>query len=1634
MVQTIIDKISCLAWLKSWIATKKNINSNQINNEIEFSFYGLDSIDSVELAGDLEKILNHKIEPTILFNYPTIIKLSDYLLNLVLNISSPSLSYSSIDKRVSKFSEQNQDIAIIGMSCRFPQANNLTDFWKILLNADDAISSTSFGQSHYGSQFSGGFLSDIDFFANEFFNITPREAKCIDPQQRLLLELSFHALEDAGITRKNIAGSNTGVFIGIASKEYEQLQAYDSDIYAATGSALSIAANRLSYFYDLKGPSLAVDTACSSSLMAVHLACNSLKNYEANLAIAGGANLLLLLQNTEKFAAMGFLSPEYRCKTFDKSANGYVRSEGIGLVILKRLEEALQEGDRIYAVIKATASNQDGHTNGITAPNQSSQEKLLQQVYRQAGIEYSAVNYVECHGTGTALGDPIEVGALNAVLGQGRTSANRCRLGSVKTNIGHLEAAAGIAGLIKVALMVYHKKYVPNLHFNDPNPAIDFNNIPFIVQQQVEDITAGIICGMSSFGFGGTNVHAVLTDIKQDSKPDNSNTILPENKFLIISANTKAELKLQKLAYQSYLKTSQSFSQLCSAAAFNRDHYPYRMTIVAKNNEEALAEINRINSDNSHHCFIKPKLAFVFTGQGSQWPGMAKDLLKHTVFRKWIMICDSVISEYTKFSILEILQVDHNHEFLSQSKFIQPILVAFQIALSEYLRHLGIIPDLVLGHSVGEIAAAYIAGALSLEHTMLLAVHRGQVMDTLTGQGAMLAVKTEYSTVKEVIINCNLDIAAINSFSDIVVAGSKEDITAFATTLDSFQIEYLNLPVNYAFHSQQLDFLIPELKKQISQLEPSSSSLTMISTVSGELIDTVNLDASYWAMQMRKPIKFLNAIQTALDHQINIIIEIGASSALIGYIQEIVDKHDSAVKVIGVTKKNSNNDFTFIKTLASLYEYGCAINWDKLYSRCWVDDLPHYQWQRYSYWCKQPSQFNFVEDNPMNSKITILNKLTAIIASLIQMSTEHIDTHKPFIELGADSIIIVNAIKKIQTEFNIKIEIRRLFEDLQTIDTLADFIQGNVTKHKIAQHKQVEMVAVTSPITKTLSNIDSAKLDKAEHNIANTSTFNTSVPCSLSSAIDNPLTHLFSQQLGIMNQQLQLLSSIDSSAEFQQEAQQQSEVDQVNNLTMCSLANKPIAKQIVSKEAALQINSWQHRKVDTTPIQNKFSSMQQQHMKELVAAYTQKTAKSKALVDKYRYVLADSKASVGFRMSIKEMLYPIVGQSTYGSKLFDVDGNEYVDITMGFGVHLCGYKPKFITNALLAEANSGLQLGPRSPIVGEVAALIAELTGLERVAFSNTGTESVITAMRIARAATGKNKIVLFKKAYHGHSDYALVEAYIQDDNGNPTPITPGIPRNVLDNTLVLEYGDMNELDKIRQQHDEIAAVLIEPVQSGRPDFQPIEFVRELRKLTTELEIALIFDEMVTGFRSHPGGAQAIFGIKADMATYGKIIGGGLPIGVIAGSKHYMDHIDGGLWQYGDNSYPQVERTFFGGTFCQHPTSLATAAAILQHLKQEGPQLQEKLNAKTAYLAKQLNDFFISEQVPIEVVYFASLFRFKFKNNFDLLFYYLIMHGVYVWEWRNCFLSTAHSDEDIEKIINAVKQSIYDMKKGGFLS
>lgn len=959
------------------LSEKTKIDRTEINIRSPFARYGLDSLVAVRLAEELGNFLGQKLSPVIFYEYPTIETLSTYL-----SSGKNIQSYNGIS---SNRDGQLEPIAIIGLGCRFPGAENPDALWKLLVSEKDAISEIPverFGELGNFQQIKtekyskyGGFLQGIDLFDANFFGISPREASQIDPQHRLLLEVSWEALEDAGQVPSKLAGTKTGVFIGISNTDYGQFQFGDLDsinAYTGTGSALSIAANRISYFYDFHGPSIAVDTACSSSLVAVHLACSSIWSGESELAISGGINLILSPALGINFSQASVMSPDGRCKAFDARANGYVRSEGVGLVILKPLSKAIEDKDDIYAVIKGSAVNQDGRTNGIMAPNKRAQINVLISAYDKAGISPEKVSYIETHGTGTLLGDTIEAEAIADVLGSSHSPDNCLMLGSIKTNIGHLEAAAGIAGLIKTALILKNKVIPSNLHFKTPNPNIDFSKSNLRVQDHLFNVPENVafIAGVSSFGFGGTNAHVVMQNIPI-SVTEHGESMTGGKQIFTISAQNEKALFALVAKYKNYLqdiKNLQSLSEICYSSNVRRQHHEHRLAILANSIDEILIHAdsfleNRIDDYvlrgelSSYSSNPESKMVFVFSGHGSQWSGMGRLFYKiFPEFRSSMEKCDFLIHKYGGFSIVEEMLTETREMRLDEIDIIQPLLFSLQVSFAALWQSLGIKPSAVVGHSFGEIAAAYISGILSLEDASLIICERSKLLKKISGKGgmALLGISREQASEEIQEYNGRISIAALNSQNSTIVSGELDDLKSL---LQKFAIKGIFcslVKVNAASHSYQIDPLSDTLIYALENIKPQLAQIPFYSTVSGTYDKDLILDGVYWKNNLRQPVLFQAAVDNLLDQGYSTFLEISPHPILLSSIQQEIEHYKKTVVLLATMSRS--DDLSFFRTLSSLYVSGFSVNWRNLYEKKLnFVHLPGYCWQRERYWLSKGS-------------------------------------------------------------------------------------------------------------------------------------------------------------------------------------------------------------------------------------------------------------------------------------------------------------------------------------------------------------------------------------------------------------------------------------------------------------------------------------------------------------------------------------------------------------------------------------------------------------------------------------------------------------------------------------------------------
>jgi glutamate-1-semialdehyde aminotransferase/3-oxoacyl-(acyl-carrier-protein) synthase/acyl carrier protein len=1142
----------------------------------------------------------------------------------------------------------HEAIAIVGMAGRFPGAPDLDQLWRNLRGGVESITFFSERQLLDAGVApsllrdpayvrAAGWLEDADRFDAGLFGYTPREAALLDPQHRLFLECAWAALEDAG----HLGGGQeaVGVFAGADANTY--LHSLQADGRALAGvdpfqlllsSDKDYLATRTAYELDLRGPAVTVQSACSTSLAAVHLACQSLLSGECDVALAGGVSVGVPLVAGYLYQEGGIHSPDGHCRPFDADARGTVGGSGVGVVVLRRLSEAVA-GDTVRAVIRGTAMNNDGARKlGYAAPSVDGQAAVIREALGVARVRAREVSYIEAHGTATPLGDPIELAALSQAFRPSTREVGFCRVGAIKSNIGHLGAAAGVAGLIKTVLALQRREIPPTLHFRRPSPRLELEGSPFRIAAELSEWASPSgprRAGVSSFGIGGTNVHAVLEEAPPPSPaPSPRPAADGRPRLLLLSAASAAALDGQARRLASHLREHPDLAleDVAHTLQVGRRTLAHRRAVVCRDLEQAVAALER-----------------------------------------------------------------------------------------------------------GERAAD--------------------------------------------------------------LSGAPPDLEAVAA-------RWLRC-------------------------------------------EDVELPAAGAARARRVP-------------------------------------------------------------------------------------LPTYPFERDRHWIEaRPAPEGAPPPAPPAAPTQDLDaEVRALIARQTGGAPEGIDPDLPFTELGFDSLGLMQLSEAIEARFGHPVPFRRLLEDLPT------------ARH-LAAH-----VAAAGPVRAPARSAAPAE------------------PAAVAAVAAGPYRP--------------------------------------------ASAGSPL----------------------------ELDARQRAYLEKFVARYNARTAGSKQRTQAHRARLSDNRVAARFRTTWKELVYPVVSGHSAGARLRDVDGNEYVDLTMGFGVNLFGHSPQFVVDAIRRQLSEGLHLGPQPEAAGPIAERICELTGVERVAFCNSGTEAVMTALRVARTVTRRQRVVMFAGSYHGHFDGTLARAVGRGADRRTVPLAPGIPAGMVEDVLVLEYGDPEALELIRAQGDALAAVLVEPVQSRRPHLQPRDFLHALREITDRAGTALIFDEMITGFRCHPGGAQAWFGVQADIVTYGKILGGGLPIGAVAGRDRFLDAIDGGGWSYGDDSAPGSEQTFFAGTFCKHPLALAAAGAVLDRLRAEGPGLQERLNARTAALADRVNGVFREVGVPLALRHFSSWFVLEVSPEtpfLDLALYHLLERGLYVWEGGTCFLSTAHTDADLDQVVGAFRASVEALAEVGFL-
>ncbi|WP_293342731.1 type I polyketide synthase [Mycobacterium sp.] len=978
-----------LEYLRAAVADVTKIDAAEIREEAGFFDLGMDSLMAVELRRRLEGAVGTGLPATLAMDYPRLTDAADFLLNDVLGLGEQAPASKATVPNSPATVRSDEPIAIVSVACRLPGAPDPDAYWKLLSEGIDAIREIPDDRwdvdEFYdpdpetpGKVYSrcGGYLEGIDGFDPEFFGISPREAMWMDPQQRLMVELAWEGLERAGYSPAALRGSKSGVFVGVAANEYSHLLSAESvqtiEAHFITGNALNVIAGRVAFALGLEGPAVAVDTACSSSLVAIHQACQALHSGDCDLALAGGVNVLLSPASNVAASRARMLSPDGRCKTFDASADGYVRSEGCGILVLKRLSDAQRDGDRVRAIIRGTGVNQDGASSGLTVPNGGAQQRLISSTLTRAGLTGRDVDYLEAHGTGTSLGDPIEVQAAAAVYGADRDSGQPLLIGSVKTNIGHLESAAGVAGVIKVVLSLQHETLPQNLHFQKPSPHIPWDSIAVrVVDKATPWQTNGKPrrAGISSFGFSGTNAHVVLEEAPTQSVPAEPEPATAPEQFGLLPLSARSPEALASMAqrYAAWLDAhpDTDVNDLCFTAGTGRSHFEHRAALVVESAQEArellagLAE-NKLGPGAVRGvCGDPPKTAWLFTGQGSQYPGMARELFDtEPVFAETVTRCAEAIDEIVTRPLLEVMFAtdgdDEAAETLRHTSFAQPALFAVEMGLARLWQSWGIEPDVVLGHSVGQYAAACVAGVFSLEDGARLLAERGRLFGNLPEGGRMVAVFADAQQVERVADEFpHISVAAYNG-PNTVLSGPAGDLDQIVNKLTEAGLRCTWLETSHAFHSELLEPALDEFESYARGFDFAIPTLPLVCNRTGAVLTSETpLDAQYWRRHSRQPVQFAESVRTVAQLGCSVLMEIGPQPVLTAAATQVWPEFSTAPRAIASVRKGTDARRQISEAVAAAYVAGHRPKFAALQhgSRGRLE-LPTYPFQRRRFWPK----------------------------------------------------------------------------------------------------------------------------------------------------------------------------------------------------------------------------------------------------------------------------------------------------------------------------------------------------------------------------------------------------------------------------------------------------------------------------------------------------------------------------------------------------------------------------------------------------------------------------------------------------------------------------------------------------------
>jgi len=1496
--------------------------------------------------------------------------------------------------RDSHHGESGDALAIVGMSLRLPDASSPEELWKNLCEGKNSI--THFDPKDADVPVPS---DDPDFVCARglldpevyegldggLFGILPREAEMIDPQQRVFLELCWEALERGGYVPDDAEkdGGRIGIYAGcyygtylphhiLSDPEYHRRHLAEAQVGALSvefGNDKDHLATRVAFKLNLKGPSLTVQTACSSSLVAVAHAAMALRTGQCDMALAGGVTVTVPQKRGYHHEEGGMLSKDGRCRPFDAESSGTVFSNGAGCVLLKRLDDAVRDGDHIHAVVRGFGMNNDGGVkHSYAAPSVEGQADAIRRAHRDAGVDARTVSYIEAHGTATPLGDPIEVTGLTQAFRASTADTGFCAIGSLKSNLGHLDTAAGVCGLIKTAMSLEKGKLPAVLHFEKPNPRIDFANSPFFVNDQLRDWNseedAPRRAGVSSFGVGGTNVHVVVEEAPRDVTPRPQ---VEGDRVWLLSGRTDEAVDQLAARMATFAEQAEGvdFAAAARTMSLGRKAMGQRASVVAHDWKSLAEKLGSGRLQKFEAAGVAPQQVWMFPGQGAQHPGMTSDLYQSQEgYRHDVDFCADFLKPLLGEDLRTVLFAEEGGdaaERLKHTVLAQPAIFVVEWALARQWARWGSRPEIMIGHSVGEFTAACLAGVFSVEDGLRILAERGKLMGEVPG-GSMLSVRLAADELRER-LPAELDLAAINGPELCVVAGESSAVAAFAATLEADGINVRELHTSHAFHSRMMDSVVPKFRQVIERVHLHAPKMSILSTVTGEMLDVDQAtDPGYWAGHLRETVNFHGAIEAAAAlEESRIYLEVGPGQTLTTLARQTAGRR--AVACISTCEHPASgapDGARMLQSLGDLWARGVDVDWAVVHGDASTQrvPLPTYPFQRRRAWleCKlldrplpaaaaadaSESIATEIEVVEEAAPVGFLARVGEVLENLSGIPADEMTPQASFLELGFDSLLLTQAARELQKAFGVPIAFRDLMQNYPTLEELVKHLEANST------------VEVAASGAKKVASKQAA------------------------------------------------------------------------------------ASEVVSAEPEEESGvSGPRTRIDRVSTGDELTPKQREHLDALVASYCERTRKSKDLTQEHRQWHADARTVNGFNRLWKEMVYQVVATKMQGCKMWDVDGNEYVDMVNGFGPNFLGHAPAFVTEAIQEQLATGLEIGPQCEVAMETAKLFCEVTGNERVCFLNTGSEAVQAAMRIARTVTGREKILVFDKDYHGNFDPVLVRSVGKGSRRRTLPLAPGIPDSAVQDVIVVPWGKPEALEMIREVAGELAAVLVEPVQSRQPEMVPIEFVREVKKISEENDFLLVFDEVITGIRQGPRGAQELYGIEADLATYGKVFGGGaLPIGIVGGKSEYMDTFDGGQWQYGDDSFPEKDVTFFAGTFVRLPLAMAACRAVLKHVQAQPEEYWTRIGERADRLAGAVDGLFRSRGVDVRMVNFNSQMYLRIGDGAkhgNLIYYHLRKKGVFAMEGLPFYLNAAHTDADVDFVIRAFRETIDELQAGGFL-